>query len=136
MTKFSQYDGIEDKLTDTIGLFAQKIRTSPTKNLAYSELRAQLEKAIIAKKYLFFVANVTIYGTWTIGESKLFYVPKSRRGALSIFRDKTIRIVCVGSGRFTRQLAAAPVKLDPQTYLKVLKQFELRQAELAQGTTT
>ena len=132
MTKFSQKDGIDDELTDTIGILAKKLQACQSRNHVYSELRAQLEKAIKAKKYLSFVANVTNYGTWTIGHSKLFYVPKSRRGALSFFRGKTIRIVCIGSGRFTRLLAAAVVKVDTHTQLTAVKQFEFNQKEIAQ----
>jgi hypothetical protein len=127
MTKFSQEDGIEDKLTDTIGVLAKKIRTSQSRNLVYSDLRNQLDKAIKTSKYLVFTANVTNYGTWSVGESKLLYVPEGRRGALSIFQDKTIRLVCIGSGRFTRLLAAAAVKLEPRIHSKVIKQFELNQ---------
>lgn len=132
MTKFSQEDGIEDKLTDTIGVLAKKIRSSQSRNLVYSDLRNQLDKAIKTSKYLVFTANVTNYGTWSVGESKLLYVPDGRRGALSIFQDKTVRLVCIGSGRFTRLLAAAAVKLEPRIHSKVIKQFELNQEYLNQ----
>jgi len=132
MTKFSQEDGIEDKLTDTIGVLAKKIRTSKSRNLVYLDLRSQLDRAIKTSKYLVFTANVTNYGTWSVGQSKLFYVPENRRGALSIFQNKTIRLVCIGSGRFTRILAAAAVKLEPKIHSKVIKQFELNQEYLSQ----
>ena len=132
MTKFSQEDGIEDKLNDNIGVLAKKIRTSQSRNLVYSDLRNQLDKAIKTSKYLVFTANVTNYGTWSVGESKLLYVPEGRRGALSIFKYKTIRLVCIGSGRFTRLLAAVAVKLEPRIQSKVIKQFELNQEYLNQ----
>ena len=93
MTKFSQEDGIEDKLNDTIGVLAKKIRTSQSRNLVYSDLRNQFDKAIKSNKYLVFTANVTNYGTWSVGYSRLFYVPESRRGALSIFKYKTITTI-------------------------------------------
>ena len=131
MTKFSQEDGIEDKLTDTIGVLAKRIRGSQSRNFAYIELRNQFDKAIKLNKYLVFTANVTNYGTWSVGYSRLFYVPESRRGALSIFKNKTIRLVCIGSGRFTRQLAASAVKLEPKIQAKAVKQFKLNQENLA-----
>jgi hypothetical protein len=131
MTKFSQDDGIEDKLTDAIGEMAKKISTSRSRNLAYTELRNQFDKAIKINKYLIFTANVTNYGTWSVGYSRLFYVPESRRGALSIFKNKTIRLVCIGSGRFTRQLAASVVNLEPKIQAKAIKQFKLNQEKLA-----
>ena len=132
MTKFSQEDGIEDTLSDSIGVLAKKIRLSQSRNLLYAELRAQLDKAIKTSKYLVFTANVTNYGTWSVGQSRLLYVPETRRGALSIFRYKTIRLVCTGSGRFTRQLAAAAIKLDPSMHSKVIKQFEFNQEKINQ----
>ena len=131
MTKFSQDDGIEDKLTDTIGILAKEIYGSQSRNFAYIELRIQFDKAIKSNKYLVFTANVSNYGTWCVGYSKLFYVPESRRGALSIFKNKIIRLVCIGSGRFTRQLAASAVKLEPKIQAKAIKQFKLNQENLA-----
>jgi hypothetical protein len=131
MTKFSQDDGIADNLNDAIGEMAKKISSSQSRNLAYIELRDQFDKAIKSKKYLVFTANVTNYGTWCVGQSKLFYVPDSRRGALSVFQNKTIRLICIGSGRFTRQLAASAVKLEPKTQAKAIKQFKLNQEKLA-----
>lgn len=132
MSKFSKADGIEDKLMDTIGVLARKIRKAQWRSQAYSDLRTQLHKAIEKSKYRVFDANVTNYGTWIVGESKLFYVPGGRRGSLSIFQNKTIRLMCIGSGRFTRLLAASPVKLEPQIFKRVVKKFELNQEYLNQ----
>jgi|688.fasta_scaffold546969_1 hypothetical protein len=131
MTKFSQDDGIEDKLTDAVGEMAKEISSSRSRNLAFIELRTKFNKTIKSKKYLVFTANVTNYGTWCLGYSRLFYVPETRRGALSIFKNKTIRLVCIGSGRFTRQLAAAVVKLEPKIEAKAIKQFKSNQEKLA-----
>lgn len=130
MSKFSQLDGIEDTLLDIIGQTAREIHECQIRNQKYLDLKGRLHKFINAKKYLIFTANVTIYGTWCIGESRLFFVPENRRGALSIFRNKTIRLVCVGSGRFTRQLAAAAVKLEPKKYAEVIEQFKSNQVSL------
>ena len=44
MTKFSQDDGIEDNLSDTIGMLAKEIHESQNRNFAYIELRNQLDK--------------------------------------------------------------------------------------------
>jgi hypothetical protein len=131
MTKFSQDDGIQDNLTDTVGELAKKIYSSKNRNSDYIKLRNEFNKSIKTNKYLVFIGNVTNYGTWSIGYSKIFYVPESRRGALSIFKNKTIRLVCVGSGRYTRQLAASVVKLEPKIQAKVIKQYKLNQEKLA-----
>jgi hypothetical protein len=132
MNKFSRADGIEDKLTDSIGVLAREIRNARFRSQIYSDLRNQLFKAIKKSRYLVFTANVTNYGTWTVGQSILLYVPEGRRGALSIFQNKTIRLICIGSGRFTRLLAASAIKLEPRIFSKVIKQFELNQQHLNQ----
>jgi hypothetical protein len=132
MNKFSQADGIEDKLMDPIGVLAREIRKTQFRSQVYSNLRDQLQKAIKKSKYLVFTANVTNYGTWTIGQSRLMYVPEGRRGTLSAFRNKTIRLMCIGSGRFTRLLAASAIKLEPRIFKRVVKQFELNQEYLNQ----
>lgn len=135
MAKFSQDDGIEDELMDTVGILAEKISSSTSRNFVYIELRNQFHNAIKSKNYLVFTANVTNYGTWHIGDSKLFCVPESRRGTLSVFKNKTIRIVCTGSGRFTRELAASVVKLKPEVKAKIIKKYNLNQEKLAKEKT-
>lgn len=131
MHKFSQDDGIEDNLNDAVGELAKKIRLSQSRNRAYIELRTHFDQVIKLNKYLVFTGNVINYGTWTVGYSRLFYVPESRRGPLSVFKNKVIRLVCIGSGRYTRQLAASAIKLEPKIQAKAIKQFKLNQEKLA-----
>ena len=40
--------------------------------------------------------------------------------------------MCIGSGRFTRLLAASAIKLEPRIFKRVVKQFELNQEYLNQ----
>jgi hypothetical protein len=131
MAKFSKSDGVEDMLTDAVGLLARQLQECKKYDLKFRKIRAEFDKKTIAYKYFFFEANVTNYGTWSIGESKLFYVPLTRKGALSIFRDKTIRLVCVGSGRFTRGLAAKEIKLNSVLKATVIENLKLNQEKIA-----
>jgi len=71
------------------------------------------------QNYVRFTANVTTYDTWRIGEAKLFYLPNTRRGALNVFRDKTIRIICVGSGGYTRELMAGAINTTAEHYEQI-----------------
>jgi hypothetical protein len=112
MSKFSKADGLPDTLTDTIGNVGRALFSQPHFNSESIRLRAELIKSLSKKRYVGFTANVTNYGTWRVGEAMLYFVPKDRRGALSIYREKTIRLICVGSGRFTRELSAGVITAD------------------------
>ena len=137
MSKFSQDDGVPDTLHDTIGTLGRAICAQPYFNAEAFRLKAELIKCLSAQRYTGFTANVTNYGTWGVGVSRLYFVPKDRRGALSGYREQTIRIICVGSGRYTRELMAGKIEttedhqqkiqetwLQNQTILKLNRQHE------------
>jgi hypothetical protein len=102
-------EGTADTLNDRVGQLGRAIRSQPRFNKQAAQLKADLIRAATEVQYIEFTARTTIYGTWRIGESLLFNVPLNRRGALTVFRGKAIRVVCVGSGRYTRQLMAGVV---------------------------
>jgi len=112
MSKFFQDDGVPDTLNDTIGALGRAICSQPYFNAEAFRLKAELIKCLSAQRYTGFTANVTNYGTWGVGVSRLYFVPKDRRGALSAYREQTIRLICVGSGRYTRELMAGVVDAD------------------------
>ena len=110
MSKFSKDDGVPDTLNDTIGILGRAICYQPYFNAEAFRLKAELIKCLFAQRYTGFTANVTNYGTWSVGVSRLYFVPKDRRGALSIYREQTIRLICLGSGRYTRELMAGVIE--------------------------
>jgi hypothetical protein len=51
-----------------------------------------------------------------VGQSFLYDVPLNKRGRLAAFRGKRVRLVCLGSGTFTRWVRVGPVNpLDVET---------------------
>ena len=53
-----------------------------------------------------------------VGQSFIYDVPLNKRGNLSVFRGKRIRIICLGSGAFTRWIRVGPLSpLDVETTL-------------------
>jgi hypothetical protein len=112
MSKFSQADGLPDTLNDAIGQLGRAICAEPYFNSEAYRLKAELIKCLSAQGYTSFTANVTNYGVWSVGAARLYFVPKDRRGALSVYREKTIRLICVGSGRYTRELSAGLISAD------------------------
>jgi hypothetical protein len=63
-----------------------------------------------------------------VGESFLYDVPLNKRGNFSIFRGKRVRVICLGSGAFTRWVRVGPVNpLDveaPNPEVSVLRRQE------------
>lgn len=58
----------------------------------------KLWKLLLSKGYIPFTAGYSDYIASAIGASYLYDVPMYKRGYLSKFRGKRIRVVCVGSG--------------------------------------
>jgi hypothetical protein len=53
-----------------------------------------------------------------VGQSFIYDVPLKKRGNLSVFRGKRIRIICLGSGAFTRWIRVGPLNpIDVETTL-------------------
>lgn len=130
MSKFSQDDGVPDTLNDTIGALGRAICSQPYFNAEAFRLKAELIKCLSAQRYTGFTANVTNYGTWGVGVSRLYFVPKDRRGALSGYREQTIRIICVGSGRYTRELMAGVIETTEDHQQKIKATWLKNQTEL------
>jgi hypothetical protein len=51
-----------------------------------------------------------------VGQSFIYDVPMDKRGNLAVFRGKRVRIICLGSGAFTRWIRVGPLNpLDVET---------------------
>lgn len=58
------------------------------------------------------------YLVYQVGQSFVYDVPLDKRGNLSVFRGKRIRIICLGSGAFNRWIRVGPLSpLDVETNL-------------------
>ena len=129
---FSKMDGVPDTLADKIGELGRAIRSQPHFNSEAIRLWNELEKRLVRLGYIRFTANVTNYDTWRTGEARLFFVPNHRRGALSVFRGKTIRLICVGSGRFTRELRAGVIKTSAEQRAELINALVANQKRLTE----
>ncbi len=107
---FLENDKMEDNIVDDVSALLSKLNSRKSwdreaqKNL--DELIALLEK----KKYIIFQGHPSRYHLFRIGDSALYDVPEKRRGHLEKFRGKRVRIICVSSGKFYRQLMAKEIK--------------------------
>jgi hypothetical protein len=119
MSKFSKADGVVDVLDDRIGMLGRAIFSQPHFKSDALRLKSELLERLSEQNYVMFTANVNTYDTWRIGEAKLFYVTNTRRGALNVFSDKVIRIICVGIRRYARELMAGAINTTAEHYEQI-----------------
>lgn len=108
---FKLEDKIEDSCSDNAGRLMTSMHKIPTwtkaKRAIYEELVALLE----SQKHIYFRGHFDKYHLSVIGSSCFYNVPDNRRGHLSIYRGKTIRLVCLGTGQYDRLYLATEHKV-------------------------
>ena len=103
---FTKEDVIEDPCIDEAGLIMKAMLTIPTWTKVKRGLFNELEAILKRKKYINFVGHTVNYHISCVGDSCLYQIPLNRRGHLSVFRGKLIRLVCVRSGQYERSYMA------------------------------
>lgn len=87
----------QDDLDDELGVLLRRLNEISSwkkeKHDAYDEIRRLAKK----RKYKFFKGHCRTYHLQRKGDHGLYDVPLNKRGALSEFRGKRIRIVCGGA---------------------------------------
>ena len=103
---FIKEDLIEDLCIDEAGQLINEMHNIQTwtndKRAMFNSLIALLEK----NEHIYFRGHPDKYHLSVIGSSCFYNIPVNRRGHLSVFRGKLIRLVCVGSGRYDRAYMA------------------------------
>lgn len=107
---FDIKDQIIDPCSDEAGQLMVEMGKIPTWTKAKRALHTKLISLLKINKHTCFIGHVDKYHLSIVGESCLYNVPDNRRGHLSIFRGKLIRLVCIGSGRYARLLLATECK--------------------------
>jgi hypothetical protein len=98
-----------DPLTDDVGALLRKLNARAGWTQEAVDLLDELLALLKRKKYYRFDGHPSRYHLQGIGESYVYDVPMTQRGHLERFRGKTVRVVCVSSGRFDRSLMAGKV---------------------------
>jgi len=108
---------LPDPLTDNAGILIKALLNRKAWGDEQKGLLEQLIHMLGRKRYITFVGHPARYHLTQIGQSCLMDIPINKRGHLSAFRGKRIRLVCVSSGRFDRQLMAGVFNsfTDPKT---------------------
>ena len=97
----------KDKLNDQLGIrlrefLVLKTWTKEKRNLErelFKEIRKQ--EFIQKKEFRSFSGNRPSYWLYGgVGSSLIYKVPQNKRGMLSVYRGKVIRLICVGNDRY------------------------------------
>ncbi len=102
----AQQNQIPDPLTDNAGILIKALQGRAQWGAEQKGVLEQLKLMLKRKGYISFVGHPNRYWLAPIVASYLYDVPLNRRGHLGVFRGERIRLVCVSSGRFDRQLMA------------------------------
>ena len=103
---FNPSEKIEDKCEDAAGQLMNALHQIPTWTTAKRAIYNELVELLESQKHIYFSGHPDKYHLSVIGSSCFYNVPDNRRGHLSIYRGKTIRLVCLGSGRYERSYLA------------------------------
>ncbi len=106
---------LPDPFKDNAAILVKALQDRVTWGAEQKGLLEQLIHMLGRERYITFVGHPARYHLTVIGQSCLMDVAVNKRGHLSVFRGKRIRVVCVISGRFDRQLMAGVF----QSYHKV-----------------
>lgn len=101
---------LPDNADDAVGLLVQQLNQISDWTADKHRLRKELDSLCAQQGYVGFEADPRDYAVHRVGQSFLYDVPKGKRGRLSKFSGKRVRIVCLWSGRFRRFIRVGVVK--------------------------
>jgi hypothetical protein len=87
---------ITDDLSDDVGRCLQTLHAHPTWTAAKVAAFKDLEELTARKGYLRFTGDFRSYHLERKGESCLYDIPMTQRGALQPFRGQRVRLICAG----------------------------------------
>jgi hypothetical protein len=77
-------------------------------------LRDRLEEFLMENGYDWHRGKTDpFYGLVGIGNDRIEQIPPKRRGHLQPYRDRIVRIICIGGGRYERTYAVGPTSRQP-----------------------
>ena len=116
---FEITDKIKDNIKDEAWPYLVRLNKRTSWNDESKQHLEELKIFLKNKNYISFVGHPKRYQLTQIGDSCLYDVPTYRKGALTEFRGKRIRVVCVSSGRYDRLLMAGAVGTTPKNKIKI-----------------
>jgi hypothetical protein len=126
---FEITDKIKDNIKDEAWPYLLRLNKRTSWNDASKDHLEELKVFLRSKNYISFVGHPNRYHLTRIGDSCLYDVPTFKKGVLTGFRGKRIRVVCVSSGRYDRLLMAGAVGVTPKNKIKIKEKNVHKDAE-------
>jgi hypothetical protein len=98
-------DTLEDEISEEIKRLNSLTKWTSEKWNLLESLISRLESL----QYQQFILKEHRYKAGVIGNSFIYKVSEKRRGLFAPFRGKSVRVICVGSGRFDRTVMVKPI---------------------------
>jgi hypothetical protein len=104
-------------IDDIIDDYQRRLAAMPTWTKEKRELVQELRSELASAGFHEFTAHrARCFHLTGLGNDTVRSIPENRRGALSHWRGKTVRIICIEPGRYERGYAAGPTTKPPQPY--------------------
>lgn len=109
---------LPDQYEDILGAKIHRLQAIDSWTAEKRKLQRDLAVMSTYFGYIGLWVDPRAYLVSQVGQSFIYDVPLNKRGNLSVFRGKRIRIICLGSGAFTRWIRVGPLNpLDVETNL-------------------
>lgn len=109
---------LPDQYDDILGAKIHRLQAIDSWTAEKRKLQRDLAVMSTYFGYIGLRVDPRAYLVHQVGQSFIYDVPLDKRGNLSVFRGKRIRIICLGSGAFSRWIRVGPLNpLDVETNL-------------------
>lgn len=98
-----------DTLQDEVGKTLLRLNSLTNWNSEKQNLLKDLICLLEKNKYKKLILKEHRYQVGKVGNSFIYEISMTRRGLFSPFRGKSVRVICVASGRFDRTVMVRPI---------------------------
>jgi hypothetical protein len=91
-----------DTENDAISKLITKLNTHPNWTSEKQSILKELVKLLENLNFKMLILKEHRYKVGKVGTSCIYEVSDNRRGLFALFRGKSVRVICVASGRFDR----------------------------------
>jgi hypothetical protein len=95
-------NAIPDNVQDEISKILFQLKRIPSWTSEKQHILKDLISFLEKSHYKQIILKEHRYGVGKVGNSFIFEISPNRRGHFSPFRGKSVRVICVASGRFDR----------------------------------
>lgn len=100
---------ITDTTNDEVSKLITKLNKVTNWTSEKKSLLKELVKLLENLNYKTFILKEHRYQVGKVGNSFIFEIADNRRGLFAPFRGKSVRVICVASGRFDRTVMVKPI---------------------------